>query len=175
MRATVLAAVPLAFVLLAGCGSGGDGGADVASAGGGASPAASGAASGPTPGGDPYERNLKYAQCMRENGVDVPDPERGKGLMMRFGKETSPEKVQKAQEACKQYAPSGMTGGKADPQRAEAMRRLAQCMRDNGVEAFPDPEGGAVRITPEVGDDPDFKAAQDKCHKEFSDAGPGGA
>ncbi|WP_248964800.1 hypothetical protein [Sphaerisporangium perillae] len=45
----------------------------------------------------------------------------------------------------------------------------------NGVEAYPDPEGSMMRITQEAGEDPDFKAAEEKCQKESADASPGGS
>jgi hypothetical protein len=114
---------------------------------------------------DPHERGVKFAQCMRENGIDMPDPEPGKGVTMKFGKETSREAVDKAMQACREWAPQGMNGGAADPKQEEAMRKLAQCMRDNGVEAFPDPQDGGIRMGPEAGEDPDFKAAEAKCRQ----------
>ncbi|TMR18283.1 hypothetical protein ETD86_22130 [Nonomuraea turkmeniaca] len=159
-----------ATILLTGCGGGGDGGSEVASVTG----TGNQAAASPKPSEDPQERGLKYAQCMRENGIDMPDPEPGKGIMMRLDKNTPRETMEKAQEACKQYAPSGQRAGGGDPKRAEALRKVAQCMRDNGVEKYPDPEGGMMRITGDVGQDPDFKSAQEKCQKEMSEAGMGG-
>ncbi|MFB9678909.1 hypothetical protein [Streptosporangium vulgare] len=171
MRGRTLSVMALALTaILAACGSG-DGGSDVASVSGTGNQAAASA----KPSEDPYERGLKFAQCMRENGVDVPDPEPGKGIMMKFDGSVPQEKVEAAQQACKQYAPMmGGQGGRVDPKRAEALRKVAQCMRDNGVESYPDPEGGMVRITSEVGQDPDFVSAQQKCQKELSEAGMGG-
>ncbi|MFI7706393.1 hypothetical protein [Nonomuraea sp. NPDC049480] len=172
MRGRVLTALAAATLLLAGCGAG-DNGSDVASVTGngtGNQPSA-----GAKPSEDPHERNLKFAQCMRENGVQVDDPEPGKGIMMKFDKSMPRETVEKAQEACKQFAPSGQKAGGPDPKREEAIRKLAQCMRDNGVEAYPDPEGGMMRLTGEVANDPDFKSAQEKCQKEAAEAGMGGS
>jgi hypothetical protein len=123
----------------------------------------------PSPVDSAYEQNLKFAQCMREHGVNIPDPEPGKPAMVTFDQNTSQEKAEAAMQACRQFAPNGGAGGtQPDPKQAEAMRKFAQCMRDNGVEKFPDPENGGVRITAEgITDDPDFKAAQEKCGKEF--------
>ncbi|GGN30072.1 hypothetical protein FHR83_004268 [Actinoplanes campanulatus] len=113
---------------------------------------------------DPDARNLKFAECLREQGLDVPDPEPGKGMMLKFGPDSDQQKVQAAMEACREWAPSGVTGGgAADPKRDELMRKQAQCMRDNGVEAFPDPENGQIRIDASAGEDPDFKAAEKAC------------
>lgn len=170
MRGRVLTALAAATLLLAGCGAG-QGGSDVASVSGTGNQAAASA----KPSEDPHERSLKFAQCMRENGVQVDDPEPGKGIMMKFDGSVPRETVEKAQEACKQYAPSGQRAGGPDPKREEAVRKLAQCMRDNGVEGYPDPEGGVMRLNREVAEDPDFKSAQEKCQKEAAEAGMGGS
>lgn len=115
---------------------------------------------------DPHTKGVKFAQCMRENGIQVDDPEPGKGVRMLV-QGVSQEQVQKAMEACREWAPEGATGAKADPAQAEQMRKYAQCMRDNGVEAFPDQEGTGIRIDKSVADDPDFEAADKKCGAEF--------
>ncbi len=117
---------------------------------------------------DAHAKGVKFAQCMRENGVDVPDPEPGKGVQMRFSGGVTQEQVQKAMEACREWAPEGATGGAAaDPKRAEQMRKYAHCMRDNGVEAFADPEGTGFRIDRSLAEDPDFKAAEQACAKQL--------
>ncbi|MEO3873867.1 hypothetical protein ABGB18_34075 [Nonomuraea sp. B12E4] len=170
MRGPVLIALAAATVLLSGCGGGDAGGSDVASVAGAGSPAAASA----KPSEDPHERALKFAQCMRENGVDMDDPEPGKGVRMKITGQNQ-EAVKKAQEACKQYAPSGQRSGQGDPKMGENLRKLAQCMRDNGVESYPDPEGGMMRINAEVSQDPDFKSAEEKCQQQAADAGMGGS
>ena len=52
---------------------------------------------------------VKFAQCMREHGLNVPDPEPGKGPMLKFDKSSgvTQEQVEKAMEACQQYNPQG--------------------------------------------------------------------
>jgi hypothetical protein len=163
-----LAALPLLLTLtLTGCGTSDDGGDGVASAGG-----TSAAAAG---GGEelgPDEMGVKFAQCMRENGVDMEDPEPGGGIQLKVGPETSQETVQKAMEACREFNPQENGSAKPDPEREAAFREYAQCMRDNGVEAFPDPEPGSpgVKITGEVGNDPDFQAAQQACQEILASA-----
>ncbi|NUR92838.1 MAG: hypothetical protein HOY71_52945, partial [Nonomuraea sp.] len=158
MRA--LLALATAALFLTACGAQ-QGGSDVASvSSSGPKPAASASAT-----GDRGEQAIKYTTCLREQGLDIPDPGPDGRIAMKFGPESGgQEKVQKAMEACKQFQPPGMTSGKGgDPKQAEDMRKQAQCMRDNGVEAFPDPEGNMIRLTPEVAEDPDFKKAQEKC------------
>lgn len=172
MTGRVLGALAALALALSGCGADGGGDTGVATltgagSGGGGQTAASAA-----PSEDPHDKALKFAQCMRENGVDVPDPQPGKGVMMRIDKSTPREKVEAAQQACKAYAPSGNRAG-GGGERGEALRKLAQCMRDNGVESYPDPEGGMMRITGKVGSDPDFDSAREKCQKESAEAGMG--
>ncbi|MFG3689636.1 hypothetical protein [Micromonospora sp. NPDC047740] len=154
-----LAVLPLVLaVALAGCGSE-DGGGTVASAGGGTRAQPSAAAS-----LSREEMGVKFAQCMRENGVDMADPEPGKGPQVRIGGGTSEETVNKAMEACRQYNPmADASGGNA--QMDENNRKFATCMRDNGVEQFPDPEPGqmGVRIDGKIAEDPDFAKAQQQC------------
>ncbi|MBA9003974.1 hypothetical protein [Thermomonospora cellulosilytica] len=168
-----LAGVPLALVLaLGGCGSDGDGGG-VATAGGDKNAGGGGG------GGEqlsPDERNLKFVQCLREHGLKVDDPEPGKGVMLKFGPNSGVDRatVEKAMQACRRYAPQQMQS--ANPQQQENARKYAACMRENGVEAFPDPEPGqmGIRITPEVGEDPDFEKAQQACRDILPGGGPQG-
>lgn len=169
-------ALPLMAVLaLAGCArEGGDDG--IASAGNGTAAA--------TPSAGPslsqQERGIKFAQCMREHGIEMDDPDPNGGpVRVRIGGPGSGPvdkgKAEAAMEACKQYSPFGEGGpGKADPQMAENMRKFAQCMRDNGVPNFPDPDGNGIRIDASVGEDPDFEAAQKLCQDKFMPGLDGG-
>ncbi|HZM84803.1 MAG TPA: hypothetical protein VFC19_54470 [Candidatus Limnocylindrales bacterium] len=159
MKRTVIALVLLSA--LAGCGGErSDNG--VASAGGtpSARPSAGNAA-----GLSQADKALKWAQCMREQGIDVPDPEPGTGnFQLGFGPGTDQTKVQAAMQACREYQPFGEGGQAGNPQVMERQRKFAQCMRDNGVPSFPDPQpGGMIRIDESTGQDPDFPAAQEKC------------
>jgi hypothetical protein len=166
------AAVPIAFVVaLAGCAGDGDDGNGVASVGGTPSAAASSGAAAP---GDSAELALKFAQCMREHGVDMPDPEIDGGrISMRINAKPGVD-VDAAQEACKEYAPSGGPGGgQPDPQMRERMLAHAQCMREHGVESFPDPaaDQGGIRIDEDIAEDPDFAAAQKACDEQLGKPG----
>ncbi|MEV4617896.1 hypothetical protein AB0J74_04140 [Asanoa sp. NPDC049573] len=158
------AVIPVALLFaVAGCGGSGDGdGNGVASLGGTPTASASSGAAGPA---DQGERALKFAQCMREQGIDMPDPEIDGGRISQRINAGPGDDVQAAQEKCKEFAPSGGPGGKPDPQMLERMLAHAKCMRDNGVEAFPDPDpdNGGIRINEQIANDPDFKAAQEKC------------
>jgi len=163
MRKTTLAATLLtAAVLLTSCGSN-EPDTQVASGTGAQQPEATATSAPPSLSRD--EMAIKFTQCLREQGLNVPDPEPGKGPMLKFDKSSgvTPEQVEKAMDACKQYNPQAE--GSANPQQEENGRKFAQCMRDNGVEKFPDPKPGqrGIMIGPGVGDDPDFQKAQDTC------------
>ncbi|MEU0462506.1 MULTISPECIES: hypothetical protein [Amycolatopsis] len=163
----ILAAVPVALALaLAGCGSDGDGGAGVASAGGAASTTA-----GSTPTMGNGDMGLKYAQCMRENGVPMEDPVDGR-ITLKLDGSVPKETVDKAQEACRQYNPQENGAAKSDPKMEQAARDFAVCMRENGVEAFPDPEPGqkGIRIDGRMSQDPDFEQASQKCQEVLAGA-----
>jgi hypothetical protein len=115
---------------------------------------------------------LKFSQCMREQGMAwFPDPEPGGGgLQIKVPAGTSKEKMDAAMAACKQWAPDGGERGHMDPEALEQARKMAQCMRDNGVKNFPDPDaegnihvdGDKVGIGP---GDPTFDKADELCSK----------
>jgi hypothetical protein len=148
MRRLTLAAVAALALLGTGCGSGDE-------------PVGTPSSASPSP----EELGVKFAQCMREHGVDLPDPKPGEGIQLRVGPDTSRETMNAAMEACREFNPQG-NGGPAggNPQNAENVRKFAQCMRDNGVESFPDPtDQGGMLVDGSVTQDPDFTAAQQKC------------
>jgi hypothetical protein len=122
----------LALVALIGAGCGGNGGS-----GGGNTTAAN------------QEKSVKFAQCMRENGVsEFPDPDASgnltiDGVLNGSGIDSNAPTWQEAIDACKNLQPPGFTGGgerSADQQ--DAALKFAQCIRENGVEDFPDPAAG---------------------------------
>ncbi|MFI9580921.1 hypothetical protein ACIHCQ_03555 [Streptomyces sp. NPDC052236] len=158
-------ALTLAVVLaLTGCGSDSDD-STVASAAGDTSDSKNkDAADGANASLSPEQMGVKFASCMRENGIPMEDPEPGKGIRFKMDSSIPKATRDKAMEACREYQPQGKGGAGADPKRAEAMRKHAACMRENGVDAFPDPQpGGGIMINEEIAKDPDFQGAQEKC------------
>jgi hypothetical protein len=142
-----------------------------------------------------FEGALKFAKCMREHGIDMPDPQRvGSGGIKQTlnGKPGSQAKMEAAQKDCQKYMQIG--GGKA-PSAAEqakvkdALLAYAKCMRDNGVD-MPDPKfsnggGGATfqlggagnqggRTAGPNPDSPAFKSADKVCHSKLAGLGKGG-
>src|SRR5919198_29986 len=92
-----------------------------------------------------FEGALKFSKCMRDHGVDFPDPQRaGSGGIKLTAKNINPNdpKTKAAQQACQKYMQIG--GGETiDPARRarlqEAALKYARCMREHGVD-MPDPK-----------------------------------
>ncbi|MFI0357845.1 hypothetical protein [Actinomadura sp. 9N407] len=163
-----LAALAIFLPLLAACGGSKDssGGAGTAAGGG-----ASGAAG---TGGTDTSQYVKFAQCMRQNGVpDWPDPVDGTKFRLPLGKiDPNTPQFKAAAKKCEPLRPPEWTAPK-DPANQAKMLKYAQCMRKNGVPDFPDPQGGVLDpggINPES---PQYKAADQKC-QSLRPAGAGG-
>ena len=114
---------------------------------------------------------IKFAQCMRKNGMTwFPDPDADGRTAMRVPKNIDPKKFDAAQEACAEFAPDGGDAGPADPEMLEMGRKMAKCMRENGVPDFPDPQpNGSIQLGRDksgkgIGPgDPAFDKAEEKC------------
>ena len=126
---------------------------------------------------------VKFAQCMRANGVsNFPDPDASGALTIDGvinGSSLDPNSAtfQQAISACKDLEPPGFMGNTRSAQQQEAALKFAQCMRDNGVADFPDPTANGpiidtTRIPSMAGknprSDPGFSAAQNKCGAIYS-------
>jgi hypothetical protein len=94
---------------------------------------------------DRREQGVRFAECMRDNGVTgFPDPDASGQLTIEAianGSSVDPNTAAftQALSACKDLEPAGFTGNRRTPQQQEAGLRFAQCIRDNGVRDFPDP------------------------------------
>ncbi|WP_433418491.1 hypothetical protein ACQP1V_02690 [Microtetraspora malaysiensis] len=162
-----LVALPLALTL-AGCGA-----ADKSDGVAGANSTAATPAASPSAPVDRREAELKFAECMRERGVDVPDPGPGGGISIKSGKGAE-QKVAKAQQACKHFMDAAVgDGGKQgiDQKELDALVKFAQCMRDHGIDMKdPAPDGRVDIDIPQGTPQQKVEAAQQAC-KQFA---PGG-
>jgi hypothetical protein len=138
------------------------------------------ASSAPT---DPQEAFLAYAQCMRDEGIDMPDPEivqdsSGEGTVsggIRVeinGTGPDKEEFRAAEATCKKHLANivgGPTSRGLSPEDEEKLLAYARCMREHGID-MPDPQDGGMIIN-EAGDDgpnldpndPEYQAAQEAC------------
>jgi hypothetical protein len=156
----------LSIVVLAAACSGSSTGPGVAGQGSSSpSPAAS-------PSGDLREAQLAYAQCMRDHGIaDFPDPDAQGHMPMPDG-EDRPE-VDAADGACRSLL--SQPSEEEQDQGDAWLLAVAQCMREHGFSAFPDPEPGhPLNIGPDVNpeldpNNPEFQAALEACESEAAD------
>ncbi|GEC09815.1 hypothetical protein SSP24_74700 [Streptomyces spinoverrucosus] len=120
-----------------------------------------------TPSASQQQAPLKYAQCMRDNGVPMEDPT-GDGSSGSIPADVPKSAVDKADKACKKYAPEGgadnsRSVGSAPPDGPRAQKdrlEFAQCMRDHGYD-MPDP-GSDGSVSLDMGDAA-FRKASAAC------------
>jgi hypothetical protein len=128
---------------------------------------------------DPQQAALDFARCMRQHGIEMPDPEvddRGR-VKMRIGAGASgsrpdPKKLEAAQQACGNLLGGGDGDRQIDPAERDAMVAFARCMRQHGID-MPDPTGDGLvmRRDGERGPDPEseeFQAAERACDHHLS-------
>ena len=183
-RRMLLAPAALALAVLAGAcgGSSGDEGAGVATAGDGKARNTGDQKGRQT---DPRQAGLDFARCMREHGVDMPDPNADGGFVAvgpapgqaAAGVDSAPPSgFEEADKACRHLLEDLIQdGGPAmDPKEQDRAIAFARCMREHGVD-MPDPDfsKGGAQIRIGEGFNPGseaFQAAQKACGSLF---GPG--
>ena len=169
MRSLALLAVVPAVFGLAACGGTADDG--VASANGGTQkPAAS-----PSASLDPHEAALKFAQCMRQHGVQVDDPKGNDDrISVKFKKGSgSRAKLATANKACQHFLAAGGRGmNPNDPQARDRLLKYTKCMRDHGIDIEDPKPGHAIKMpAPGEGSRAKFAAAQKACQKHQPGSG----
>jgi hypothetical protein len=98
------------------------------------------------------EKAMKFAECMRQNGVSqFPDPPASGDFTIDAvangtSLNTNTPAFAQALNACKDLEPAGFTGTKRSSQQQNAALKFARCMRKNGVPDFPDPVNGQPLI-----------------------------
>jgi hypothetical protein len=93
-----------------------------------------------------YANAVKFSECMRDNGVsEFPDPDASgqltiDGVLNGSSLDPATAAWKQAIATCKDLQPPGFTGDEeVTAEEQEARLEFAQCIRDNGVEDFPDP------------------------------------
>jgi hypothetical protein len=99
------------------------------------------------------EQAVKFAECMRDNGVsEFPDPDASgsltiDGVVNGSSLDPSSPAWEAAIAACEDLQPPGFTGDEeVTAEEQEERLQFAQCIRDNGVEDFPDPAEDAPLV-----------------------------
>jgi hypothetical protein len=170
-------------VIGAGCSNGSDETATAGSTG--TANTVSSAGSGGTENVTDRDKGVRFAKCMRDNGISrFPDPDASGELTIDAvangsSLDTSSPAWQEAIRACRDLQPPGFTGHTRSADQQEAALAFAQCMRDNGVADFPDPTaGGALIDTNKIPsaagrgalEIPGFQAAMETCRELARDA-----
>lgn len=126
-------------------------------------------------GGEPGQESetqqvlLSYAECMRDNGVSMPDPVEGDAGSMYEGVDQESAAFSAADAACGPILQGVVDeresqNGEDQAKQHEEMLALAQCLRDNGIDV-PDPVPGADKPFGDSLDrtDPAVAQALDAC------------
>jgi hypothetical protein len=147
-------------------------------------PAGSGASSDGGNASTAREQAVKFATCMRDNGVrEFPDPDASGTFTIETiangtSIDTDSATFQRAITTCKDLEPAGFTGFTRNPEQQQAALKFAQCIRDNGVTDFPDPaidepmiDTDRIPSTDTPGGMTILHAAMQKCGTFARDAG----
>lgn len=132
-------------------------------------------------GADDETGPFAYAQCMRDHGLDFPDPQvsadGGVRITPGSGNDPNDPKVQEAQDTCQPLLQQGNRGAALDEdqlaEQQEAALAFGECMRNEGITNVPDPEvnsNGGVTGRPGQGVDPnspEFQDALAACESEM--------
>jgi hypothetical protein len=136
------------------------------------------------------DAGLEFAKCMREHGVDMPDPqpaEGGQGFDLQFqGDPRTDDNFQEAREACGDILQDAIPEGeRPDPaEMRDKLHEMTECLRDKGYDvpepqvfgpgdSPPDNPPGPSKELQDLMGDPDFQQAQEDCGKQAGLPGGG--
>ncbi len=125
-------------------------------------------------GGDPtataHAKAVKFAECIRSNGVsEFPDPNSSGQFAYGIPSRSSPLDPSSAAwkhaiGACKTLEPPAFMPTHFTPQQQSARLKFAQCVRANGVPDFPDPTATGPLVNVSHGSSiPGLQATIQKC------------
>jgi hypothetical protein len=115
---------------------------------------------------------LAYGRCMRQHGIDMPDPQiDGDRIVQRPpDHQVKTPKFAAARQACRKYLPSG--GPPPSPPSAQQRQQalaFVRCLRQHGINlADPQITAKGIRQHPPTDmdrDDPRLSAAEQACHQ----------
>ncbi|AYY14883.1 hypothetical protein EF847_21560 [Actinobacteria bacterium YIM 96077] len=116
--------------------------------------------------GGPEAEDQTFAECMRDHGIDMSDPDPQTGIP-ELDPSVDPDNptVRDAMDECEHLMEGG---GRAAPddQDMAAYLEFAQCMRENGLPDFPDPQPGSDGVFGDADvdrSDPAFQQAAEAC------------
>jgi len=126
---------------------------------------------------DPHDQGIKYAQCMRKNGIQMEDPKPGGGITLHM-KPGNEAKLKAAETACKAYAPIRDSKGTMSAEELDRLTKLAQCLRRFGLDVKDPKPNQPFEIKSMKKDEATMKKAMTTCSAEAGmptpdSAGPG--
>ncbi|MBF4563657.1 hypothetical protein [Plantibacter sp. VKM Ac-2876] len=115
---------------------------------------------------------LKFSDCLREKGVDMPDP-KADGSMNINVNEIDMDAYEAAAPQCQEEVgppPASSEGGTTEEQSMKQTLEAAECLRDHGFDV-PDPtRDTGLQVPDDVPDD-----VSEKCLATFQSTGGGGS
>jgi hypothetical protein len=131
-----------------------------------------------TSAGGSQERRVAFARCMRQHGVNLPDPNPNQTDWDPEPEGPKPAGWDAAWQACRQRLPASDLPNNAppSPQELGQLRAFAVCMRAHDIDmSDPDPTTGGMTIggrlehvtRAQLLDDPGFKAAEAACRDKL--------
>ncbi|MBB6174770.1 hypothetical protein HNR23_004830 [Nocardiopsis mwathae] len=121
-------------------------------------------------GGGTEADGVKFAQCMRDNGVDVPDP-KGDGMMPALPVEGDDEDaVKNALEKCEDLMPMP-EDDRPEEEIFQDNLEMAKCLRENGIDVEDPKKGEGLAIDLGGGDEKKMEEAMKACG-EMTGGGP---
>lgn len=165
LPAAAITGLLLGTALLSGCVSSPTAGPKVASAS--DAPSASASAAASAAAGLSEADGTKYAACMREHGIDLPDPASNGGLIPIV---SGSGPMAAANAACSSLLPVTAPVPAFNAQESAAVGlAIAKCMRASGFPDFPDPSTNAddpgQGIPADTANDPTFGTKLSECAK----------
>ncbi|MFE3460205.1 hypothetical protein ACFXKD_21880 [Nocardiopsis aegyptia] len=115
------------------------------------------------------EAMVDFAGCMRDKGFDMPDPQGEDGVISLPAVDPEDEEYMDAMTECEDLLPVD-ENAPSDEEVFEENLRMAECLRENGIDVE-DPERGQGLALPIDPDDDEHMAAVSECSEETGSGG----
>jgi hypothetical protein len=106
---------------------------------------------------------VKFAQCMRQHGINVPDPAPGSDRITINPQGSTDAQIQAAQEACRKFRPEA--SNPQDPGETDRMVRLARCLRRHGVNVADPQPGQPLKVNDQGQDRQELQQVNQACQQ----------
>ncbi|RKS10536.1 hypothetical protein DFP74_6309 [Nocardiopsis sp. Huas11] len=107
------------------------------------------------------EAMIDFAACMRDQGFDMPDPDGEGGMISLPAMDPDDEESLAAMEECEELLPVD-ENAPSEEEMFEADLRMAECLREHGLDVEDPERGKGLALPIEPGDD-EHMAAVSAC------------